>query len=194
MFHICLLKSEGSYLISNEPWMAKPFKRKLTTFCIHSSLILQKQVLTHFNLFKYLIVSVVTKTFLCTEQLLFAPATWYMLAFMEIAVVKMAMSVIHLNGIQLSRMVWERCFPNTWECALALLPCQKVPPLVTFPPKFKRRKLLERDYNYINQFVFGQQLCFWFWTTTLFLLTTLFTLVVQYLTPQKILKEEYPEH
>ena len=83
-------------------WMAKSFKWKFTNFSIHPSLILQKNFLTHVNLVKHLVASIITTAlFFCTQQML-SPVVRCMLALMEIAFVSTTSIVSLSKGCLLS--------------------------------------------------------------------------------------------
>ena len=64
--------------------------------------------------------------------------------------------LIHLNKIKRLGMARETCFPNS-SSALAFFPHQNMPPLVTFHLNYQLRRILQRDYSYTHQFVFGQE-------------------------------------
>ena len=98
MFHLCLSRR---YLISNQLWRVKPFRRNFTTFSIHPSLILQKHFLTYFNPVNHLMASIITTTLLFYTEQILSPAIWCMFALMQIAFVNTVSNVSLPKGCSL---------------------------------------------------------------------------------------------
>ena len=74
---------------------------KIYQLC-HPSLILQKHFLTHLNIAKHLVASIITTVFFCTQQMLSPAAVQCMFALMEIAFVSTTSNVSLSKGCSLS--------------------------------------------------------------------------------------------